>query len=789
MFVTQGPIRSIGLGALVSMASIPAFAQAPQVSLAGSHIESITVSGIVIDRDDLISGRSSGQTTFVPGLEYPTAAADDFNLSSYFARNGVANPDWDVHFGVWWDTNGSVDDFFVFEVGGNDALSVRPILGNGSLGQSTNLSGWTSTGYVAASGANKGQVVHGLSFGISDLKSPTGNPLGLATRVRGLRFSGAHVDGAACLAVDPRINYGDVVKPSNRPEISKNPRVGYRMEVRIPGPLSNELDVSPNPFLDYRLRAEFQSPTGRFITVPGFFDGNGQGGGSGRIWKVRFAPDEPGPWAVEIHYEVGTNLAVEPSSTAGTPLYPNGATLRFDVAPRNPAAPGFLKWGPLKYAGAHYLKFDNGPYFIKAGLDSPENFLAYTGFDDPEDSGNLGKIHEYEPHRGDFVPGDPHFSSNVTGVDSKGIIGAINYLASQGINSVYLLPMNLGGDGQDVSPFVGVSGSSFDNTHYDVSRLDQWEVVFSHAQRKGILIHFVLAETEAANEQWLDNGQLGVERKLFYRELVARFAHHPAIKWNLCEENDYSANNLRAFADYIQSLDVYEHPICFHTHPNAIGVYDAHYGDPRFSASSIQFSPDQAEAHVEAVRQRSANAGRPWVVEMDENGPASTGLQPNNATDLRKRVLWDVLLSGGGIEWYLGGLPLPIGGDQDVEDLRTRQDMWIAMRIAREFMEQNLPFWEMNPADHLLTGESSNYGGGEVFAKPGQSYGIYLPRASSTGSLNLTGQGGTYLLRWFNPRTGNFEGSSKVLNGNGIRALGAVPNTSAEDWAAWVERQ
>ena len=45
-----------------------------------------------------------------------------------------------------------------------------------------------------------------------------------------------------------------------------------------------------------------------------------------------------------------------------------------------------------------------------------------------------------------------------------------------------------------------------------------------------------LNEAEEANKRELDGGELGVERKLYYRELIARFAHHPALQWNLCEE-------------------------------------------------------------------------------------------------------------------------------------------------------------------------------------------------------------------------------------------------------------
>ena len=49
-------------------------------------------------------------------------------------------------------------------------------------------------------------------------------------------------------------------------------------------------------------------------------------------------------------------------------------------------------------------------------------------------------------------------------------------------------------------------------------------------------LHFVLNESEEANKRELDNGELGVERMLYYRELIARFGHHLSLQWNLCEE-------------------------------------------------------------------------------------------------------------------------------------------------------------------------------------------------------------------------------------------------------------
>ena len=194
----------------------------------------------------------------------------------------------------------------------------------------------------------------------------------------------------------------------------------------------------------------------------------------------------------------------------------------FHVSPRDPDAPGFLKWGRLAYVGQHYLKFHDGPFWLRGGTDEPEDLLAYAGFD------HTPPKHRYAEHEADWHEGDPDWGPG----RGRAIIGALNYLASQHVNSIYFLTMNVGGDGKDVWPWTGPinprGSKDNDNRHFDVAKLNQWETVFSHAQRLGIFLHFVFNEAEAANKRELDDGELGPERKLYYREMLARFGHHLA---------------------------------------------------------------------------------------------------------------------------------------------------------------------------------------------------------------------------------------------------------------------
>ncbi len=567
----------------------------------------------------------------------------------------------------------------------------------------------------------------------------------------------------------------------------------HPVTVGFAGPTASETDNSPNPFLDYRLTVTFSGPGGRTHVVPGFFDGDGNGGGNGNVWRARFAPDAAGQWTYTASFRSGNNVAVSLDASAGSPASFDGATGSFSVADRDGSAPGFLKWGRLEYVGQHYLKFADGPHWIKGGVDSPESFMGYADFDNTIDQGCKGIVHEYGPHVQDWQPGDPTWTGEdgVSG-KGKGIIGALNYLSSEQVNSIYFLPMNLGGDGCETYPFVGASGSDFDNTHYDISKLSQWNTVLAHAQEQGIALQIVLNETEAENEQWLDGRELTTQRKLFYRELVARFSYLSAIKWNLCEETDnFGSTRLKQFADYISALDWAEHQMTVHITPNKLDTYDALLGNPNFDATSIQYAPELANDHVETMRQRSADAGRPWVIDMDENNPAGEGLNDTNAPELRKEVLYDVYFSGGNIEWYFGKYELPLGGDRDTENFRTREEMYRYMWSARAFMQENLPFWEMEPADDLLGGEDQSFGGGQVFAKPGEVYAVYFPVTSSESALldlSDAASESSFTVRWFNPRSGQFEGSAKTVSGGGALGIGIPPGDQLEDWVLLVQR-
>jgi len=64
-----------------------------------------------------------------------------------------------------------------------------------------------------------------------------------------------------------------------------------------------------NKFNDVTLLCTYTAPSGRTTGFPGFFDGDGAGGGSatnGHVWKMRFMPDEAGEWKYQWRWSDGT---------------------------------------------------------------------------------------------------------------------------------------------------------------------------------------------------------------------------------------------------------------------------------------------------------------------------------------------------------------------------------------------------------------------------------------------------------------------------------------------------
>ena len=61
---------------------------------------------------------------------------------------------------------------------------------------------------------------------------------------------------------------------------------------------------------------------------------------------------------------------------------------------------------------------------------------------------------------------------------------------------------------------------------------------------------FIVKTMETENDNKMDGNTFGRQRKLYYRELIARFSHHLALNWNITEETTLPNNVVKATATY-----------------------------------------------------------------------------------------------------------------------------------------------------------------------------------------------------------------------------------------------
>lgn len=487
------------------------------------------------------------------------------------------------------------------------------------------------------------------------------------------------------------------------------------IELTLTGPNSKGRG-QPNPF-DVRLDVEFTSPDGKRYQVPGFYDGDGKGRLDGDVWRARFSAGDEGTW----HYR---------TSSSHDQL--DGKSGRFEVGGTLPGAEGFWKWGRLEAIGTaengiRYLKFRDGPYWLKAGCDDPENFLGgYRNYGTPAKRW-----------------------------------AAVDYLASKGINSLYIMTHNIDGDDKDVWPWLGRAASEAKKNavpgkvRFDIAKLAAWRGLFEHMQSQGVVPYLILED---------DSAWKGYDHDRYYREMIARFGDLPALVFNIGEESteSYRLRDGLGLAKRFKEIDPYDHPLGIH---NVNRPDDSYIDSPHIDMTAIQTgSPgsrrglERAIAHNEIainwIKSCRKRGRRVLVVNFDEGRPEED-----------RRAWWSAYMGGGVWEAHVNK---PYDRPHAAWD-----SVWVELGGARAFME-SLPFWEMQPHNELVEGGSAF-----CLAKPGVAYAVYLP-AGGEVAVELQ-KDKKYEATWWKPdqgRDGRFQDRRRVIGG-----VNKFTPPSDGDWA------
>ena len=550
----------------------------------------------------------------------------------------------------------------------------------------------------------------------------------------------------------------------------------HKLSLTWSGP---QLTEEASTFKNYRLNVEFTSPTGIKYTVPGYFAADGNAGessaGTGNKWRCHFSALEPGQWTYSVSFRTGPNIAASLSPSFGTPISFNGDSGSFQIGATDKTGVDFRSKGRLQYVGEHFLQWTDGDYFLKLGTNSPEILLLHNEFDNT--SGTI----DNSAHVQDWVSGDPTWQ----GGKGKGVIGVINYLSNESINVHYFVTHRTN---EAMSPFLNPGA---DHYTYDVSKLDQWQILFDHMMEKGLMAHFVFSEStnqsifeklgEAEGDPSFADG-----RKIYFREMIARFGYLNAVTWNIGEENAWNRNSGNgqaltsaqqlAFAKYIDDLAYYNDNIVVHNGPAGNdNIYNSLMGpNSSFTGTSLQgifYNTDRSIGSVIKWRNQSAANGKKWVVAYDE---AYWGGGIDNPT-FRENVVWATLISGGaGVEHYFTQ-----GNDVVENNYRNYALFWQDLRNAGSFFsDNNIPYQLMSNQDAIVSN-------GRCLGQEFEHYVVYLPNGGST-TIDITGQ---YSVQWYDPRNGGAlqSGSVGVINsGTGV-SLGTPPNATDQDWVVYLK--
>jgi len=492
-----------------------------------------------------------------------------------------------------------------------------------------------------------------------------------------------------------------------------------KIEFSFAGPASRGR-AEPNPFA-IRLDVVFTCPSGRQYQMPGFYDGDGKGGLDGNVWKVRFSADEVGMWAFRAQ---------------SSHKLLDGRTGKFTVAPVSPNAEGFWKWGRLEYTGTpangiRYLKFRDGPYWLKAGCDDPENFL--------------GNYRNYS-----------------TQAKRK---AAVDYLAARGVNSLYIMTHNLGGDDRDVWPWLGETAreamtNGGQDSRFDVARLEEWRELFEYMQGRGVVPYVILED---------DSAWKSYDHDRYYREIVARFGYLPALIFNLGEEHNenYRLTEALGWIERLAEVDPYDHPRGIH---NVNRPTDQYVRAAQVDFTSIQTGSPGSRAGLDNALEHNRMT-IDWISRCKSLGQRTLMVGFDEGRPEQHRAAWWAAYLGGGV--WEAHVPKPYD-----RPMSAWEPTWTELGGARAFME-TLPFWEMESRNDLVKS-----GKAICLAKQRTAYALYLPIGGNV-TIELTGQT-TYEVAWWNPANGSdgrFQ-DRRVVKGGTVRLT--APGDG--DWAVRILR-
>jgi len=495
-----------------------------------------------------------------------------------------------------------------------------------------------------------------------------------------------------------------------------------------------------NKFTDVALNVEYTSPSGRQMHLPGFYDGDGQGGQSGNVWKYRFMPTEAGTWSFSYSWSDG-----KPGGSGTFEAIATGAG-RGVLRPYS----GNPRW--FAYEGKE-------PVFLKS---------YYVG------AGGLAG-----------VPID-WAAPNV-----------YQKLVDRGYNHVQLNMLPLGWTNQKPSDAPAHNSKPLWRDTPKVQNLDVWKRMEQHVawlNDRDVAIHFFMGldpkpsgTPDAFFALQRFTGMSSADQEFYIRYLAARLAPYANLAgWNYTWETDGSTGE-RRMMQLLAQYDPWSHLGTYHDEAPQGNIYDsAEFGfagienHGYFGNSGGNPARDSA-SHYQSTM--DAYRGKP-VYMVEGNGLWRACWAQTEAERSITRAAWAVTLAGGSFTWQ----DTP---DCDFQDAASSIFTWPAGNPMADRLDalyttltRDVSFHSMQPHNDLLGGCWSSFNrAGAVPTSPcfalAEVGKQYLAYKEDGGTFSLQLAGGSYSATWIDTRSGTRQGGGSVTGGSVVSFT--APSTST-DW-------
>lgn len=476
-----------------------------------------------------------------------------------------------------------------------------------------------------------------------------------------------------------------------------------------------------NPFTDVVLDAEFTRPDGSVVSFWGFYDGDGNGGQSGSIWKLRFMPDQIGTWKYVCSFSDGAP----------------GKSGMFNCT-SDDAKPGPLRIDPANH---HYWVFADGNHFPARAYTAPELFIA----------GN-------EIHRKywiDYFFGRK-YKFNLCNANLLNFVGINDLLNWQG--TPYKAP-DPGHDGK----YVTITGNGLFPYLFSGTR-----ILFDGGSNVDWLrpsikcwtnVDQVIRELEAHKVVWFNHwGMIGWEwggngkllvpkeaRKSVLQYWLARLASYWNVTWNIAGEWEelMAPEEFNDLGDFIKQKDPWQHPLTSHSLNTTLNASWVDFRTQQFSAGT------SADAIINAKHAVNDYADKP-VFAFETSWEATPG---KLTADQVRTGAWGSVM-GGAFYLYAECFEPTLTWDDG--------DAFPFVEIMNDFI-YGLQYWKLQPNNALVDSESL------CLANSGHEYIVYRQNGGII-TVDLTSVSGTFVAEWTNPRTGE-KASIGTVDGEAKRSF------------------